>query len=110
MKPGNNAATKTAPQTMEMLQCLADSLQDEAIILLDPDGIVLTWNQAAERLGGWKAEEIVGQHFSHFHSPEDNASQTTQEELHKAAAQGSFHEIGWRYRKDGSRFWADVTL
>src|SRR6266481_196746 len=94
----------------ELLQLLADMLTDFAIILLDEKGVVLTWNAAAERLKGWKANEIVGQSFTRFYPPEEVAKGKTDMELKVAREQGRFEDEGWRVRKDGSRFWANVII
>lgn len=96
--------------TAEMLQLLVNNVQDYAIILLDPDGKVLSWNAGAERLKGWTAEEIIGQHFSRFYPAEDVQRGKTVMELKTAAEKGRFEDEGWRVRKDGSRFWANVIV
>lgn len=97
-------------QTSDLLQILVDSMQDYAVLLLDAEGRVLTWNNAAERLKGWKAEEIIGQHFSRFYPPEDVEKGKTEMELRVAAQEGRFEDEGWRVRKDGTRFWANVVI
>jgi PAS domain S-box-containing protein len=97
-------------QSSDLLQLLVDSIKDYAIILLDIDGNVLTWNSAAERLKGWKPAEIVGQNFSRFYPPEDIAKGKTVMELKVAGEEGRFEDEGWRVRKDGSRFWANVII
>jgi anti-anti-sigma factor len=89
---------------------LIDNVKDYAIILLDPHGKVLTWSPAAERLKGWKAVEIIGQPFSRFYPPEDVAQGKAATELSVAEKEGRFEDEGWRVRKDGSRFWANVIL
>lgn len=94
----------------EMMQLLIDNVRDYAIILLDPEGHVLTWNSAAQRLKGWTEEEIVGQHFSRFYPPEDVEKGKTRLELETAAREGRFEDEGWRLRKDGTRFWANMVL
>ncbi len=94
----------------EMLQLLVDNLRDYAIILLDTEGRVLTWNNAAERLKGWKAEEIIGQPISRFYTKEDVEGGKIQTELKVAAQDGRFEDEGWRVRKDGRRFWANVMI
>jgi PAS domain S-box-containing protein len=96
-------------QTAEMMQLLVDNLVDYAIILLDPQGRVLTWNAAAERIHGWKGPEIIGQPISLFHTPEQNEHGRSPLALEIAARDGSFEEDDWRTRKDGSRYWA-ITL
>lgn len=93
-----------------MLQMLVDNLKEYAIILLDKDGKVLTWNSAAERLKGWKSNEIIGQHISRFYPPEDNERGKTATELKQAEENGRFEDEGWRVRKDGTRFWANVII
>jgi PAS domain S-box-containing protein len=89
---------------------LVESVKDYAIFMLDPTGHVLTWNVGAERIKGYTAEEIIGQHFSRFYPPEDVASGKMDRELVIAAAEGRYEEEGWRVRKDGTRFWAHVVL
>ena len=78
--------------------------------MLDPEGRVVTWNAGAERLKGYAAGEIVGQHFSRFYPPEAVARGWPAEELRRAAAEGRVEDEGWRVRKDGSRFWANVVI
>lgn len=106
--------TPAAPgQTLsegELLQLLIANLKDYAITMLDPSGRVLTWSTAAETLKGWKAEEIVGQHFSRFYPAEDIKNGKTEMELEMAAKDGRFEDEGWRVRKDGTRFWANVII
>jgi rsbT co-antagonist protein RsbR len=97
-------------QTSALLQLLVDTVRDYAIILLDPQGKVLTWNVGAERLKGWKANEIIGQHFSRFYPAEDVAKGKTEMELKVAREEGRYEDEGWRVRKDGSRFWANVIF
>ncbi|OLC38179.1 MAG: hypothetical protein AUH81_04590 [Candidatus Rokubacteria bacterium 13_1_40CM_4_69_5] len=94
----------------ERLRLLVGSVRDYAIYLLDATGIVVSWNPGAQQIKGYRAEEIVGQHFSRFYTPEDVAAGKPQAALQAAAAQGRFEEENWRIRKDGSRFWADVVI
>ena len=89
---------------------LVDAVQDYAIFLLGPDGRVLTWNLGAERIKGYTADEIIGQHFSVFYTAEEREADRPTMLLGSAAQQGRFEDEGWRVRKDGSRFWADVIL
>lgn len=96
--------------TRELLQLLVDNIRDYAIVFLDPKGTVLTWNSAAQRLKGWTAEEIIGQHFSRFYPPEDIAKGKTEMELRVATQEGRFEDEGWRVRKDGTRYWANVVI
>ena len=85
-------------------------MQDYAILMLDPDGNVATWNAGAQRFKGYEAQEIIGRHFSVFYPPEDIAAGKPQRELEVAAADGRLEDEGWRVRKDGSRFWANVVI
>jgi PAS domain S-box-containing protein len=89
---------------------LVESVRDYAIFLLDPEGHVATWNAGAERIKGYRAEEIIGRHFSVFYPAERVAEGFPQYELEVAARVGRFEDEGWRIRKDGSRFWANVII
>ena len=89
---------------------LVDSVVDYAIFMLDPDGIVVTWSAAGERIMGYRAEEIVGKHFSRFYPSEAVERDWPQHELEVAARAGRYEEEGWRLRKDGSTFWASVVI
>jgi anti-anti-sigma factor len=106
----NSPLTEQSGLSRELLQLLVDTVRDYAIILLDPEGKVLTWNAAAQRLKGWTAEEIIGQHFSRFYPQEDIQAGKTETELIAAAQDGRFEDEGWRVRKDGTRFWANVII
>jgi PAS domain S-box-containing protein len=94
----------------EIFRLLVDTVADYAIFLLDLDGIIRSWNAGAERLKLYKAEEIIGKHFSIFYTPRDLAKDKPGHELRVAAETGRFEDEGWRLRKDGSRFWADVVI
>lgn len=94
----------------QRFRLLVESVQDYAIFMLDPGGHIVSWNPGAERFKGYTEKEIVGRHFSTFYTEEDRTSGHPQEELRIASREGRYHEEGWRIRKDGSRFWADVTL
>src|SRR5438105_9752970 len=96
--------------TTEHFDQLVAEVRDYAIFLLDPTGIVLTWNAGAERMKGYRAEEIIGQHFSRFYPSESVAAGWAAHELSVAANSGRFEDEGWRVRKDGSRFWANVVI
>ena len=85
-------------------------VQDYAIFLMSPEGNILTWNRGAERLKGYRADEIIGSNFSRFYPPEVAATGFPQEELVIAAKEGRFEGEGWRIRKDGSQFWANVII
>ncbi|HET7197555.1 MAG TPA: PAS domain S-box protein [Burkholderiales bacterium] len=89
---------------------LAESTHDYAIFLLDVQGNIVSWNPGAQRIKGWQAHEIVGQHFSRFYPKEAIDRRWPQQELELAAARGRFEDEGWRLRKDGSRFWASVVI
>ena len=92
------------------LRLFIDSVRDYAILMLDPEGRILSWNAGAEAIKGYTAEEIIGSHFSRFYPPEMLASGLPEHELATAAASGRYEDEGWRVRKDGSRFWANVIL
>ncbi len=92
------------------LRLLIDSVRDYAFLTLDPDGLVTGWTAAAERLKGYAAHEIIGRPFGLFYPPEAVAAGWPQEELRRAAAAGQFEDEGWRVRRDGSRFWANVVI
>ena len=89
---------------------ILDAVTDYAIYMLDLDGRVVSWNSGAERLKGYTPQEIIGRSFSLFYSPEDIASGLPKRALQGAARDGRFELEGWRLRKDGSRFWANVII
>ena len=89
---------------------LVDGIRDYSIILLDADGNIASWNQGAERLKGYKANEIIGKHFSLLYPEEATKRGWPQHELRTAKKDGQFEDEGWRVRKDGSRFWANVFI
>ena len=97
-------------QSEQRVRLLVDSIKDYAIFMLDPDGKVATWNPGAERINLYRASEIIGQHMSTFYLEEDVKRGKCEQDLLIAAATGRFEEEGWRVRKDGSRFWAGVTI
>src|SRR5215510_10470849 len=94
----------------ERFKLLVDSVRDYAIFMLDAYGHVQTWNPGAERFKGYRAEEIIGEHFSKFYPPETLASGLPAHELAVATEVGSYEDEGWRIGKDGSRFWANVVI
>jgi PAS domain S-box-containing protein len=94
----------------EVFRLLVDSVKDYAIFLLDPDGTVATWNQGAERIKGYKAREIIGEHFSRFYPQEAIESKWPERELEIATKEGRFVDEGLRVRKDGTTFWANVVI
>jgi sigma-B regulation protein RsbU (phosphoserine phosphatase) len=95
-------------QEAERFHLLIESVKEYAIFMLDVHGRVSSWNPGAERIKGYRAEEIIGQHFSRFYPPEDVAK--CDMELEVAAREGRFEDEGWRVRKDGTRFWANVVI
>ena len=97
-------------QEAEQLRLLVHGTTDYAIFMLDPNGYVVTWNSGAERLKGYKAEEITGQHFSRFYPQEAIDRGWPAHELKVAESEGRFEDEGWRVRKDGSQFWANVVI
>jgi PAS domain S-box-containing protein len=94
----------------ELFRRLVEGVTEYAIFLLDPKGYVATWNSGAERIKGYSAEEIIGQHFSVFYPPDTVLSGWPGQVLEQVMAEGRFEHEGWRIRKDGSRFWANVIL
>ncbi len=100
----------TLRETERRFRMLVEAVQDYAIFTLDADGHVNSWNVGAERLKGYKADDILGQHFSAFYPPEDIADGKPQRELSIAIQEGRVEDEGWRLRKDGSRFWANVVI
>ena len=91
-------------------ELLVRSVVDYAIYMLDPSGQVTSWNAGAERIKGYSAEEIVGQHFSRFYTPEDRLDGVPERALEAARSTGRYEAEGWRMRKDGTRFWASVVI
>jgi PAS domain S-box-containing protein len=94
----------------ERFRLLIDAVKDYAIYLLDADGYVATWNTGAQLFKGYTAEEIIGQHFSVFYTPEDLAAGLPRRALETATREGRFESEGWRVRKDGTRFWTHVVI
>jgi PAS domain S-box-containing protein len=89
---------------------LVESIKDYAIVMLDPGGHVASWNAGAERFKGYRPEEIIGKHFSCFYPPEAIERGLPEKELEMAAKDGRFEDEGWRVRKDGKQFWANVII
>lgn len=106
MKPVPDQASKPEQQ----LQLLVESVKDYAIFLLDAEGRVVTWNQGAQRIKGYTFDEVRGRHFSIFYPREDIEKGKPDYELKVAAQEGRLEDEGWRLRKDGSRFWANVVI
>jgi PAS domain S-box-containing protein len=107
---GQRVADEALRLSEERFRLLVQSVTDYAIYMLDLDGIVSSWNSGAERAKGYTAGEIIGEHFSRFYGEEDRQRGLPQEALRRAREEGRFEAEGWRYRKDGSRFWANVVV
>jgi PAS domain S-box-containing protein len=105
-----NTGTGTGTGSAGLYGLLVESVLDYAIFALDPDGFVLTWNKGAQRIKGYAPGEIIGRHFSTFYPPEDIEAGKTEMELRVARRDGRFEDQGWRVRKDGTRFWANVII
>jgi len=110
MKGETGVNSNQLRQSEERFKLLVESVRDYAIFMLDPEGFVLTWNAGAERFKGYQAHEIIGQHFSRFYPPEALARALPEHELEVAKETGAFEDEGWRVRKDGSLFWANVVI
>ncbi|MGH2459036.1 MAG: PAS domain-containing sensor histidine kinase, partial [Chloroflexota bacterium] len=101
---------QTLRETEERFHLVVDGVEDYAIFMLDPDGRVVSWNAGAERIKGYRAEEVIGQPFSRFYSAEDRARDKPAAALRHAAVEGRDEDDGWRIRKDGTRFWANGVI
>ncbi len=101
---------ETLRQSEERSRLIVSNAKDYAILMLDPDGNIVNWNEGAERMKGYRAEEIIGQHFSRFHSSEDISNGIPGRELEEAARIGRCENEGWRIRKNGSRLFASVAI
>ena len=105
---------KTAEQALfaseQRFRMLVQSIRDYAIYMLDPEGRVSNWNAGAAAIKGYSAEEIIGEHFSRFYTPEDRANGEPARALATALAEGKYENEAWRVRKDGTRFWASVVI
>jgi PAS domain S-box-containing protein len=94
----------------QRFRLLVEGVRDYAIFMLSPAGLVMTWNEGAERIKGYRANEIVGHHFSQFYPEADRARHKPEHELEIAIQTGKYEEEGWRVRRDGSQFWANVLI
>jgi PAS domain S-box-containing protein len=99
-----------SPEPEETFRLLVDGVKDYAIFMLDPRGHVMTWNEGAKRIKGYEADEIIGEHFSRFYMQDAIDDAHPDRELALAATDGRYEEEGWRVRKDGSRFMANVVI
>jgi PAS domain S-box-containing protein len=105
-----SVASATSNEFDERYRLLVDAITDYAIFMLDPAGIVSSWNPGAERFKGYRAVEIIGKHFSLFYTPEDRAANLPERALRIAAKEGHYEKEAWRVRKDGTLFWAHVVI
>ncbi len=110
MPSNTNPPPSDLQASEERFRLLVEGVKDYAIFMLDPEGHVLTWNAGAQRFKGYAASEIIGQHFSRFYPPEALARGLPAHELEVAGDVGSFEDEGWRVRKDGTLFWANVVI
>src|SRR5438552_8734347 len=109
-KRARSGRSKGLPDYAVRCRQLVDSVIDNAIFMLDTEGRVVTWNAGAERIKGYRAQGIRGRHYSCFYPEEALRAGTPAHQLRVAAAKGRFEDEGWRLRKDGSRFWANVVI
>ena len=103
-------AQRALRETEQQLRLLLGGIVDHAIYMLDPNGVITSWNAGAEKIKGYSAEEILGQHFSKFYTSADRMIGLPARALHTALTTGRYEAEGWRVRKDGSEFWASVAL
>ncbi|MFC4542437.1 PAS domain S-box protein [Halosolutus amylolyticus] len=97
-------------ETEEQFQSLIEAVEEDAILRLDAEGHVVSWNEGAKEIKGYDSEEILGQHVSTFYTEEDRDAGVPERNLERATEAGSIEDEGWRVRKDGTRFWANVTI
>jgi PAS domain S-box-containing protein len=107
MKPSSPVAASADP---ERFRLFVANVTDYALYMLNPEGLVISWNAGARRFKGYPADEIIGQHFSRFYTEEDKAADLPARALQTALTEGKFEDEGWRVRKDGTRFWASVVI
>ncbi|CAB3751106.1 PAS domain-containing sensor histidine kinase [Paraburkholderia solisilvae] len=108
--PGDQPAPLPEIAIEDRHHLLIEAVHDHAIFMLDPDGHVTSWNTGAQRIKGYAPDEIIGRHFSAFYTPDDIAAGKPARELELAGAAGRVEDEGWRVRRDGSRFWANVVI
>ncbi|HAT33743.1 MAG TPA: hybrid sensor histidine kinase/response regulator [Janthinobacterium sp.] len=106
----SNLSAGALAEHAQRFELLVAGISDYAIYMLSLDGLVTSWNAGAQRFKGYEASEIIGRHFSIFYSPEERAAGTPAASLRTALVEGRFEAEGWRWRKDGSRFWASVVI
>jgi PAS domain S-box-containing protein len=110
LRIGGAAAHETLRDSERHFQLLVQGVKEYAIFMLDPEGRIATWNTSAQRIKGYRAEEIIGEHFSRFYTEEDKRGDLPMRSLQQAVAEDRFEGEGWRIRKDGSRFRANVVI
>ena len=104
------AAQEALRESERQFRLLVEGVTDYALYMLDPNGIIISWNRGAERIKGYAAEQIVGQHFSRFYTERDRAAGVPARALYQAVREGRFEAEGWRVRNDGTMFWASVVI
>ena len=109
-RPRSHGAREATPPGEDGFALLVERVQDYAIFMLDPEGRVATWNQGAQRIKGYTMDDILGEHISRFYRLEDVERGLPKKLLAIAEAEGRVEDEGWRVRKDGSQFWADVVI
>ena len=108
--PAQSDGGAASSQSEERFRSMIEDVRDYAILMLDTEGRVVTWNKGAERVKGYQSEEIIGKHFSCFYPVEDRQRGKPERMLKMALAEGQYEDEGWRVRKDGSKFWASVVF
>ena len=106
----NPSLAPSANDLEQRMQLLIEAVTDYGIFMLDPQGRILSWNSGAQKLAGWRREEVLGRHFSMFYPQPEIDRGWPEEELRRATERGRFEDEGWRLRKDGTRFWANVVI
>src|SRR6266404_1890002 len=106
----SDAGSQSSPPQLDEFALLADALQEYAVFLLGIHGEIRSWNSGAARIMGYDKKEVVGRNFSIFYRPEDLAAHKPERELEAAAREGRVEDEGWRLRKDGGEFWANVVI
>src|SRR5262249_18881024 len=107
---GRRTAQDSLRESERQFRLLVANVTDYALFMLDPNGIVTSWNAGAQRIKGYKADEIIGQHFSRFYTERDRAAGVPARALYTANREGRFEAEAWRVRKDGNLFWANVVI
>src|SRR5262249_40393270 len=105
-----NLAQDQLRQSETRFRLLVEAVKDYAIFMVDPSGRIMSWNAGAQRIKGYEAREIIGRHYSAFYEADEVRAGKCERELEAAAREGRFEDEGWRLRKDGSKFWANVVI